>query len=494
MTFLPVAARELLVASHSPWLRRLRILSAIAAAGLSGFFLIAHVASGSRFGGSELFNVLNGVAFLGALFSGVALTADSISSERRAGTLGFLFLTDLSGFDIVTGKLASAWIRASTILISLVPFLAVGMYMGGVSGADMLRSSLSLLNLLWGMLVLGISISSRCTKAGTAALGTLLGVGGLVLVAMLPSASIWIRALHRINPAEAWIHARVPTASSVPDPFWTCLIASHLAIWALLLGASLTLPRSLDSSGRIPWFRFRTRHLPRPLGVETGNPVELLCRPSRGITLLARVVAYSGVGLTLSLVAFALQQNDRDVVLNVTLPVLAIAAFVLKILYAWHCCDSFTDLKEFGVESILGTGISERSIPEGVFRAGRRVFFLPAAALIASALAVSLPDLLLKFPQLNSLPIPLLCVYGILVGLLDFQSIGWWSARSVLKKQGSMSPFVRTVIIVLAARFILFCVPNLLVTAILFIWGRDGFLIWLRARPNDPFEHLASSR
>jgi hypothetical protein len=200
------------------------------------------------------------------------------------------------------------------------------------------------------------------------------------------------------------------------------------------------------------------------------------------------------VGLTLSLVAFALQQNDRDVVLNVTLPVLAVAAFVLKILYAWHCCDSFTDLKEFGVESILGTGISERSIPEGVFRAGRRVFFLPAAALIASALAVSLPDLLLKFPQLNSLPIPLLCVYGILVGLLDFQSIGWWSARSVLKKQGSMSPFVRTVIIVLAARFILFCVPNLLVTAILFIWGRDGFLIWLRARPNDPFEHLAPSR
>ena len=108
MTFLPVAARELLVASHSPWLRRLRILSAVAAAGLSRFFLIAHVAPGSRFGGGEFFNTLNGVAFLGALFSGVALTADSISSERRAGTLGFLFLTDLSGFDIVTRNLASA--------------------------------------------------------------------------------------------------------------------------------------------------------------------------------------------------------------------------------------------------------------------------------------------------------------------------------------------------------------------------------------------------
>lgn len=102
--------------------------------------------------------------------------------------------------------------------------------MGGVSGADMLRSSLSLLDLLWGMLALGISISTRCTKAGTAALGTLLGVGGLVLIAMRPSGSIWIRVLHRINPTEAWIHARVPMASSVPDPFWISLVASHLTI------------------------------------------------------------------------------------------------------------------------------------------------------------------------------------------------------------------------------------------------------------------------
>ncbi|HQU46125.1 MAG TPA: hypothetical protein PK867_25150, partial [Pirellulales bacterium] len=40
------------------------------------------------------------------------LTADCISSERREGTLGLLFLTDLRGHDVVLGKLVVAGLGA----------------------------------------------------------------------------------------------------------------------------------------------------------------------------------------------------------------------------------------------------------------------------------------------------------------------------------------------------------------------------------------------
>ena len=55
-----------------------------------------------------LFGVLTGTAVLYCLLSGVRSTADCLSVEKREGTLGLLFLTDLKGYDVVLGKLATA--------------------------------------------------------------------------------------------------------------------------------------------------------------------------------------------------------------------------------------------------------------------------------------------------------------------------------------------------------------------------------------------------
>ena len=49
----------------------------------------------------SLFSLLTGIEFTFALLTGPFLTADCLSRERREGTLGFLFLTDLGGFDVV---------------------------------------------------------------------------------------------------------------------------------------------------------------------------------------------------------------------------------------------------------------------------------------------------------------------------------------------------------------------------------------------------------
>ena len=52
--------------------------------------------------------------------AGIRATADSISSEKREGTIGLLLLTDLRGYDIVIGKFLGAWAYYSLLLILTV--------------------------------------------------------------------------------------------------------------------------------------------------------------------------------------------------------------------------------------------------------------------------------------------------------------------------------------------------------------------------------------
>jgi hypothetical protein len=47
--------------------------------------------------GNPLFNLLTGYTFALCASAGIFLTADSLSEEKRDGTLGLLFLTDLEG-------------------------------------------------------------------------------------------------------------------------------------------------------------------------------------------------------------------------------------------------------------------------------------------------------------------------------------------------------------------------------------------------------------
>ena len=73
------------------------------------------------------------LAFLGCLFSGVFLTADSLSGEKREGTLGLLFLTDLKGYDVVFGKLIATSLNGFYALLAIFPVLALPLVMGGVT-------------------------------------------------------------------------------------------------------------------------------------------------------------------------------------------------------------------------------------------------------------------------------------------------------------------------------------------------------------------------
>ena len=121
MTFLPVVERELRVAARRPNIYWGRTVAALVGVALGAY---AYVLS-RRFArlqlGEILFVALTWVAFVSCVFSGVRHTAGCISSERRDGTLGLLFLTDLKGYDIALGKLVASSISALQALLAVLP-------------------------------------------------------------------------------------------------------------------------------------------------------------------------------------------------------------------------------------------------------------------------------------------------------------------------------------------------------------------------------------
>ena len=83
---------------------------------LMGSLVAARSFTNQSFGipiGQVLFSMLKWLCFAFACASGIFLTADCLSDEKRDGTLGLLFLTDLRGYDVVTGKIMATSLRSA---------------------------------------------------------------------------------------------------------------------------------------------------------------------------------------------------------------------------------------------------------------------------------------------------------------------------------------------------------------------------------------------
>src|SRR5690349_112272 len=150
MTVLPIAERELRVASRSAWTYWSRALAACLVALVALLIFDSYAKLGRfRVGGQQVFAGLAYLALAYSIFAGAALTADSLSSEKREETLGLLFLTDLKGYDVVVGKLVATSLRSIYGLLSTFPILSLPMLLGGVQASEFWRVILVLLNTLF---------------------------------------------------------------------------------------------------------------------------------------------------------------------------------------------------------------------------------------------------------------------------------------------------------------------------------------------------------
>jgi ABC-type transport system involved in cytochrome c biogenesis permease component len=148
MPCLPIVARELRVAARRRGTYRVRFWAVL----LMGIVFAWNVLGSEQMrlaaGAGQLLHNMAFFAFLYALFIGAVSTSDTISAERRGGTLGFLFLTDLKGYDVIAGKLAASSLNALYALIAILPILGVPLLIGGVTLEQVLRLALALLTII----------------------------------------------------------------------------------------------------------------------------------------------------------------------------------------------------------------------------------------------------------------------------------------------------------------------------------------------------------
>ncbi|HWQ92320.1 MAG TPA: ABC transporter permease, partial [Clostridia bacterium] len=252
MTLLPVVQRELRVAARRRRTYWVRIGAAASVLTLAGWVFLMMRHESPRQLSSILFVLVTATAGLYALLGGVGATSDTLSQEKREGTLGLLFLTDLKGYDIVLGKLVASSVSAFYGVLAVLPILAVPLLLGGITPEEVGRMSLVVVNALFLSLSAGMFASSFNRDSRRSASLTFLLLG--TLTAVLPGIAAWLASqgkfprlqevLYWPSVGYAYVMAFDRFAAAPSSRFWQSMGVIHAFGWGFLLFASLIAPHS----------------------------------------------------------------------------------------------------------------------------------------------------------------------------------------------------------------------------------------------------------
>lgn len=221
----PVVRRELLSEARN---RSNYILRLLSAACLTAMFALLmrndSVASTSL--SLRLFTAAHTLLWCTLWAIGPVLTADAISSEKRQGTLGLLFSTNLTSRGIVLGKSFVHIARLTTVWLAAFPIILIPVLMGGVGKMDLLSAFLlQLCAVVWSPAA-GLAASAMVRNP---LLGIILGE----LLALLMS------QVFRFAIGAAWVLQASPQA-----------LANWLPLTSGSFGAlTLALCTGIDPSG-----------------------------------------------------------------------------------------------------------------------------------------------------------------------------------------------------------------------------------------------------
>jgi len=401
MTFLPIVERELRVAARKRstyWLRTVAALIALVIG--TACLLLFHLGGVGRSGaGGMVFGAIMWLFICIAFGAGLFFTSDSLSEEKREGTIGFLFLTDLRGYDVVAGKLLATSLRGFFPLLAFFPIVALTLLMGGVSGDEFWKTSVALLNALFFSLAAGLFVSAISRDSQRALVAT------LFLMLFFIFAGPWADDL------IAYILGRAPQSLfslSSPghlfqiaggwgrSPFWPCLATTQAIAWMLFAFACLLIPHTWQQkagktavaakSWTYNWKygttarRTRFRHKLLPI-----NPVLWLASRERWQLAGLWVLALLAVGVNTLLIL----RTSRQSWMMLTYPV----GFFMLLLYLGAASQSsrfFVEAQRSGlIELLLATPLSERKIVLGQWRALLRTFIIPVSIVLVLQLISS---------------------------------------------------------------------------------------------------------
>jgi ABC-type transport system involved in multi-copper enzyme maturation permease subunit len=268
MNLQPVITRELKTASRrrETWL--LRVVFTVGIGLAFGFgMLLPHVSPRER--GQAVLICLVVCGYVLSLSAGPYLTADAVASEKRAGTLGLLFLTPLAGWEIVAGKIMTHSLQVGYALLAGFPLFFLPQLVGGVIWDEVTRILVVLILTLLLSLTCGLFWSTIAVEARTAVLAT---IACLVMFTLVPWLGIFISTLMSapLSRASALVIASpmTPLVFAFESPYrigralgwrpisgasiyWTSAGFSLLLSMAFLSASGWLLPRV--------WRRFEAR-------------------------------------------------------------------------------------------------------------------------------------------------------------------------------------------------------------------------------------------
>ncbi len=443
MTFLPIVARELRVAARRRGTYWTRVGAAFVAICTMGFMLTIsnlHRNQSPSELGRSIFMTLSGFAFIYCLLAGARNTADCLSEEKREGTLGLLFLTDLKGYDVVLGKLAATSLNSCYGLLAIFPVLAIPLLLGGVSIAQFWRAVLVLCNTLFFSLAAGMWMSSmsrheRKTVSGTIAL-ILLITGGIPLGGIL-----YQEFLVRPPRGEPPVFTLLPSPGfafgltfetwfkpTIDPRFWWSVLTTHVLSWGFLAMASARLPLAWqDKPATIRKVRWQESWKQWSYGDSTErkqfrgrlmsvNPFFWLAGRDR--LKPAYVWGFLGVVAAGWLWGLAELKNDW-----LDQPVYIMTALmlhsVLKVWLASEACQQLNRDRQSGaLELLLSTPLSVAEILRGQLLALKRQFLYPVVIVL-------LVDVLFLLSFRDRTEWPMVWIAGMVILVADLYTLSW---------------------------------------------------------------------
>jgi len=467
MTFLPIVERELRVRARMKSTYRFRLFAAIGAIALVGLLLMASqsLRVAGKYGG-VIFGVLAGLSFVYCLLDGARNTADCLSEEKRSGTLGLLFLTDLRPYDVVLGKLMATSLNSFYGLLAIFPPLAIPLVIGGVTVGEFWRLVLVLMNTLFFSVSAGLAVSSACRDERRAWMGT---VGVLSLFTVIPPLLLLSPALASswpalFSPTTAFLNIFDAAYSLSSDAYWNSMWIVHALSWGMLLVAMFILPRSWQdrpssSSAHSWWNRWTARIAPQTQPEDfaarsvflDGNPVVwLAARGGTRQTLLLTII-----GGTAMVVATAwLLSAGATSVTTVLFAVILLVHLTLSVSVASEACHLFAGARDSGaMELLLCTPMTAKEIVEGHVLGLRKMFYKPIAALVAIEGVLVAGQVYVMGSNGTPIGVCLLAVFlaglCIMAVVMDLTAVAWFGLWQGLVHRKPAKAITRTVVWVL---------------------------------------------
>ncbi len=418
MNVWPVIVREVRVQARQKFTYTLRMLGAAAVLGALAFCALTRRGLMPGQGG-HIFVYIH-CTLLWAIWILVPLsTADCVSRERREGTLGLLFLTNLTARDIVFAKGLAHGLRALTLWLAALPVVVIPFLIGGLPWQSVVLSCAISLSSIVLALAASVLASSYCREwhrslvlammIGTllvAAYGIVLLVG--VLIGFAPSLP-WLtgqRVWTEPPPLEALLTGALIMISGADD-IWAMAatrfsplaqrgavvalaavtVLTLLAAWGLMLLAARSVSRRWQEQSRSARMEKLERIFCTPMFWESllrrwmrwklnRNPIGWLEQR----TWSGRLVMWSWLAVLVAFYSTLL--STRGYYLRHFQPIQVALAWLLMVSVAATAAGSFRRERESGVlELLLVSPLNSWQIIAGRVR-GMWAQFTPAIALL----------------------------------------------------------------------------------------------------------------